>query len=177
MRVYKPTYKDRDGKKQKTSKWYVDLSDHNQLRHKIPAFADKRLSEGLGRNIESLVNCRTAGLDLDVKLNQWIETLPDSLLKKFVSWGLIDGQRAEITKPLTEHISDYIKILEAKAIAKDSVVRTRNRLKKVVSECRFYYFRDITKSALQIYVGKLIKDGVSSTTAGHYLDSIKTFLN
>ncbi len=177
MRVYKATYKDRDGKKRKTAKWYLDFSDHNQLRHKIPAFADKRLSEAFGRNIEALVNCRVAGLEPDIKLNQWIEILPDSILKKFVSWGLIDGQRAEITKPLTGHIKDYIEILKAKGLAKDSVVRTRNRLKKIVSECRFYYFRDITKSAVEIYLGKLKKDGYSSTSRGHYLDTLKTFLN
>jgi len=177
MRIYKPTYKDRDGKKRKTAKWYCDFSDHNQLRHKIPAFADKRLSEGLGRNIEALANGRIAGLEPDVKLNQWIETLPDSLLKKFVSWGLINGQRAEITKPLTEHISDYIKILEAKGVTRDSVVRTRNRLKKIISDCRFYYFRDITQSAVEIYSGKLKKDGYGSTSRGHYLDTLKTFLN
>ncbi len=177
MRIYKPTYKDRDGKKRKTAKWYCDFSDHNQLRHKIPAFADKRLSEAFGRNIETLVNCRIAGIEPDIKLNQWIETLPDNLLKKFVSWGLIDGQRAEITKPLTEHIKDYVKILEAKGNSKGYIRHTQNRLKKIIDDCRFYYFRDITKSAVEIYVGKLIKDGVSSTTAGHYLDSIKTFLN
>ena len=136
MRIYKPNYTDRDGEKRKTAKWYLDFSDHNQLRHKIPAFADKRLSEAFGRNIESLVNCRLSGLEPDSRLNQWIETLPENLLKKFVFWGLIDGQRSEITKPLQEHISDYIKILEAKGIAKDSVVRTRNRLEKIVSDCR-----------------------------------------
>ena len=177
MRIYKATYKDRSGNKRKSAKWYLDFSDHNQLRHKIPAFADKRISEAFGRNIESLVNCRIAGLEPDVKLNQWIETLPDSLLKKFVSWGLIDGQRSEITKPLTEHINEYIKILEAKGNSKDDIVRTRNRLKKIVSECRFYYFRDITKSAVEIYSGKLKKDGYSSTSRGHYLGTFSTFLN
>ncbi|MCP4611786.1 MAG: hypothetical protein GY845_24045, partial [Planctomycetes bacterium] len=177
MRVYKPKYTDRDGNKRKTAKWYIDFSDHNQLRHKIPAFADKRLSEGFGRNIESLVNYRIAGLEPDAKLNQWIETLPDSLLKKFVSWGLIEGQRAEITKSLTEHISDYVKILEAKGYSKDYVVRSRNRLKKIASECRLTYFRDITQSAIEIYSGKLKKDGYSNTSRGHYLDALKTFLN
>jgi integrase len=177
MRVYKATYKDRNGKQRKSAKWYVDIFDHNQLRHKIPAFADKRLSEGLGRNIESLVNCRSAGLEPDAKLNQWIETVPDKLLKKFVSWGLIDGQRTEITKPLTEHISDYVKVLEAKGYSKDYVVRCRNRLKKIVSACRFTYFRDITQSAVEIYSGKLKKDGYGDTSRGHYLDALKTFLN
>jgi integrase len=177
MRVYKATYKDRNGKLRKSAKWYVDIFDHNQLRHRIPAFADKRLSEALGRNIEALVNCRIAGLEPDAKLNQWIETVPDSLLRKFVSWGLIDGQRTEITKPLTEHISDYIKVLDAKGYSKDYVVRSRNRLKKIVSACRFTYFRDITQSAVEIYSGKLKKDGYGDTSRGHYLDALKTFLN
>ena len=177
MRVYKATYKDRNDEKRKSAKWYLDFSDHNQLRHKIPAFVDKRISEAFGRNIESLVNCRLSGLDPDAKLNQWIETLPDGLLKKFVSWGLMDGQRTEITKPLAGHISDYVEILEAKGLVKDSVVRTRNRLKKIFSECRFYYFRDITQSAVEIYSGKLKKDGYGKTSRGHYLDTLKTFLN
>ena len=62
MRIYKAEYKDRDGQKCKAAKWYLDFADHNRLRHKIPAFADKRLSEALGRNIDSLVNSRIAGL-------------------------------------------------------------------------------------------------------------------
>jgi len=177
MRIYKAEYKDRDGKKRKSAKWYVDIFDHNQLRHRIPAFADKRLSEALSRNIEALVNCRIAGLEPDAKLNQWIETLPDSLLRKFVSWGLLDGRRTEITKPLTEHISDYVKVLEAKGFSRDYVVRSRNRLKKIVSTCRFTYFRDITQSAVEIYSGKLKKDGYGDTSRGHYLDTLKTFLN
>ena len=177
MRIFKATYKDKDGQIRKTAKWYIDIFDHNRLRHKIPAFADKRLSETFGRNIESLVNCRIAGLEPDAKLNQWIEILPDDLLRKFVSWGLIEGQRTEITKPLTEHISDYAKILEAKGFSKDYVVRTRNRLKRLISDCRFYFFRDITKSSVEIYSGKLKKEGYSNTSRGHYLDTLKTFLN
>jgi site-specific recombinase XerD len=103
--------------------------------------------------------------------------VPDKLLKKFVSWGLIDDQRMEITKPLTEHIGDNVKVLEAKGYSKDYVVRCRNRLKKIVSACRFTYFRDITQSAVEIYSGKLKKDGYGDTSRGHYLDALKTFLN
>jgi len=103
--------------------------------------------------------------------------VPDSLLKKFVSWGLLDGQRTEITKPLTEHISDYVKVLKAKRYAAAYIRHSNNRLNKTVKDCRFFYFRDITKTAVEIYIGKLIKEGLSATTAGHYLDCFKTFLN
>jgi integrase/recombinase XerD len=177
MRVYRATYKDRDGKQHKSAKWYVGIFDHNQLRHKIPAFADKRLSEALGRNIEGLVNCRSAGQELDAKQSQWLETMPDSLLRKFVSWGLIDGQRTEITKPLTEHIRDYARVLEAKGRSKDYVTRSVNRLRKIIGDCRFFYFRDITRSAVETYSGRLHKDGYGDTSRGHYLSALVTFLN
>ena len=103
--------------------------------------------------------------------------MPDSLLRKFVSWGLIEGQRTEITKPLTEHISEYVKILEAKGFSRDYIVRSRNRLRKIILDCRFDYFRDITRSAVETYSGKLKKDGYSKTSRGHYIDALKTFLN
>jgi len=176
MRIYRETFKD-DGQVKKTAKWYVDFRDHNKLRHKLPAFIDKRASEAFGRNIESLVNCRLSGLEHDVKLNQWLETLPSSILKKFTSWGLIDGQRAEITKPLTEHISDYVKILGIKGFSADYVRRMKNRLAKIIEDCRFFYFRDITQSAVELYKGKLKDATMTDTTIGHYIDCLKTFLN
>jgi len=177
MRVFRIYYKDRDGRKRKAAKWYIEIKDHNRKTRRLAAFSDKKPSEALGRNIEALVNCRISGLEPDAKLNQWIETVPDKLLKKFVSWGLIDGQRMEITKPLTEHITDYVKILGAKGYSKDYVKRSRNRLKKIVSACRFTYFRNITQSAVQIYLGKMKKDGYSNTSRRHYLDALQTFLN
>jgi site-specific recombinase XerD len=177
MNIYRQNYKAKDGTTGKTSKFYIEFLDHNKLRHKIPAFADKRVSEAFGRNIESLINCRTSGLEHDIKLNQWLETLPSSLLKKFTAWGLIDGARAEITKPLPEHIKDYVKILQSKDFSKDYVVRTQNRLGKIIEDCRFYYFRDITKSAVDLYLGRLKKDEFSTTSRNHYLDAIRTFLN
>ena len=177
MRIFKSSYRDRDGVKRKTSKFYIEVRDHLGLVRRLPAFSDRRLSESLGRSIQSLVNCRKANLDLDAGLNRWLETLPGGLLAKLVSWGLIDGQRAEITKPLAEHIRDYAEVLKAKGYSGDYVVRTRNRLRKMASDCRFHYFRDITQSAVEIYSGKLKKDGYGDTTRGHYLDALKTFLN
>jgi len=177
MSLFRAEYRDRQGQKRKSEKWYIDFSDHLQTRHKMPAFSDKRQSEALERNIKSLVNCRTSGLEFDIKLNQWLETIPTGLFKKLVSWGLVDGQRAEIAKPLTGHISDYIKILEAKGFSVDYIRRMKNRLSKIVQECHFYFFRDITQSAVELYIGKLKNDKLGGTTAGHYLDAIKTFLN
>ncbi len=177
MNIYRQNYKTKDGTTGKTTKYYIEFADHNKLRHKIPAFADKKASEAFGRNIESLINCRVSGLETDIKLNQWLETLPSNILKKFTLWGLIDGQRAEITKPLSGHIADYIKTLEAKGFSAGYIGHIKNYLKKTVADCRFFYFRDITKSTVEIYLGKLKKDEFSATSRNHYLDALRTFLN
>jgi len=178
MKIYKAKYKDRNGRQQESKKWYVDFFCHNKYRHRIPAFADKRLSETMGRNIQALVNCRIAGQDPDEKLSQWIETIPDDLLRKFVEWGLVDGQRAVFTKPLTEHIKDYEIILRSRARSKDYnyATRQRNRLLRICKQCRFVYLRDITRSAVECYSGRL-KKRYSDTTRGHYLSALVSFLN
>ena len=176
MRVFRAIYKDRDGTKQTAKKWYIEFRGSDEVVHRLPAFEDKRQSESFGRNIEALVNNRKSGFDVDVKLNQWIEGLPDSLLKQFVSWGLIDGQRTEITKPLQDHISDYVGILENK-YSHDHATRIKNRLDMIVSGCRFTYFRDVTSSAIEMFLGKLKKDGKSGATRGHYLGTLKAFLH
>ncbi len=176
MNVFKATYKDREGRKRKSRKWYLDFNDHNQLRHKIPAFSDKRASEAFGRNIETLVNCRLSGLEPDARLNQWIETTPDTLLKKFVSWGLIDGQRKQITKPLSAHVVDYVLTLRSRGYSHPYTVRTRNRLRKIIADCRLTYFRDITRTAVEVYAGKLKSDGYKGTSRAHYLSALQSFL-
>ena len=64
MSVYKTIYKDKEGRKRRAVKWYIDIFYHNQLRDRIQAFADKRLSEALLRNIDTLVNCQIARIPL-----------------------------------------------------------------------------------------------------------------
>ena len=78
---------------------------------------------------------------------------------------------------MPEHIGDYIKVLEARNRSKDYVNRMKTRIDSVCNGCRFHYFRDVTQSAVELYLGKLKRDGNGATTRGHYLDAFKTFLN
>ena len=60
MRVFKPTYKDRDGRKQETDKWYVEFRNHDGKVRRLPGFTDRKQTEELGRKIEKLVAARAA---------------------------------------------------------------------------------------------------------------------
>lgn len=177
MRITRAIYKDKDGKKAKSQKWYIDFTDHLGRRHKIPAFENRRSSEALGRQIEQLVTCRISGEPLDAKLEQWLNDIPDTLMKKFVSWGMVSGQRAESAKPLSAHLQDYIQVLKARHHSNDYVQRMESRANKILKDCRFVSFRDITRSAIELYMGRLKKDGYGATSRSHYLGAMKTFLN
>lgn len=177
MRVFRAKFKDKNGKNCKAEKWYIDFRDHLRIRHRIPGFKDKRSTETLGRNIETLVSVTIAGGRLDHDLEAWVNGLPDSLLKKFMEWGLVSGQSVQTMKPLSSHIEDYTKVLKSRNLSDDYTGRTESRLKAIVKECGFTYFKHITKSAVELYIGKLQEKKLSATSRGHYLDTLKTFLN
>jgi hypothetical protein len=48
MRTFKAQYKDKAGVTRKSKKWYVDIKDHQEIRHRIPGFENKRQTEALG---------------------------------------------------------------------------------------------------------------------------------
>ena len=101
MRVFRSTYRDRNGKKCKTSKWYIEFRDHLQLTRRLPAFTDKRQSEALGRQIEKLVGYKVSGELPDVQLTRWLESIPAKMRDRFVKIGLIDPTRAAAGKLLS----------------------------------------------------------------------------
>ena len=107
MRLYKEHYTDKDGKRKKTQKWYVDFVDHHNRRHRVPGFTEKRSTQAMADNILSLVSCKAAGQQLSVEMQRWLEVAPVALLKKLVSWDILDGQRAEGGKMLSVHLEDW----------------------------------------------------------------------
>ena len=57
MRVFKPKYRDRaTGKLREAQKFYIDFTDHLQVRHRIPApkARTKAQAEAFGRKVEDL---------------------------------------------------------------------------------------------------------------------------
>ena len=172
MRIYKAK---EGGKESRT--WYADFFLPTGRRCRLALFVSKRTSEAFAQKITELCGLPTAGISPDAELQRWLDGLPVKFQDKFIKWGLIDSRRIEGQRPVSEHVSDYIKSIEAKGFSKGYTRHSKNRLERIISDCRFYYFKDITRAAIETYLGRLKKDGFSNTTRGHYLDSLKTFLN
>lgn len=170
MRVFKDTYRNKNGEKKKTKRWYIDFPDHLKRRHKLAGFTDKKATRDLMSAIESLVSCRASNGSLTPDLQKWLELVPDAMMKKFVKWGLVDGMRAEGGKPLSIHLKDWKKsITDSGKTEKHSTVQY-NRVKSVFSSFNFY--SEIQASKLQSEIAKLKKTVRARNDEGNLYDKV-----
>ncbi len=177
MRVFKTTYKARDGRTKQARKWYVEVRDHLSTIRRFPAFTDKAQSEALGRQIERLVAFRIAGEQLDPLACRWLEQVPELLRDKFVSIGLLESTRAAAGKPLLVHIADFRQALLDKGDTEQQAKQVSARVRRIVDGCKFRSWTDIQASRVQRYIAKLREGdkGISCQTANFYLQAIKQF--
>jgi len=191
MKIAKVNYQDKAGKTCKSQKYYIDFRDHLNRRHKLAGFKHMQPTADLGRQIEGLISAKLGNSSLTPSQQAWIEGLPTGLLKNLISWGLIDGQRAESGKALTLHLQDW-----KLSIAHDSTEQHANqqhdRVKRIFNKANFVYFSDISASKLQLQISKLKKtvkiknskgrlvdkelSAASQRTKNYYLKACKQFL-
>ena len=177
MRVFRSTYRNRDGIKCKTSKWYIEFKDNLELIRRLPAFTDKRQSEALGRQIEKLVACKVSGEQPDVQLARWLESIPVKMRKKFVKIGLIDSTRAAAGKPLVQHIADFRESMKAQSITNMQVKVVTSRIERIVKGCKFRHWSDISTTKIERYLANLRQQGLGKETSNKYVKVIRQFAN
>ncbi len=177
MRLFRPTYKGKDGKSKKVSKFWIELRDHLYTVRRFPAFADKGQSELLGRQIERLINYKVAGEQPDARLSRWLEGVPEKLRDRFVSIGLLDASRAAAGKSLREHVEDFKQSLISKDNTERYISISIGRLRRTIDGCKFKTWGDISASKVQRYLADLrnIGEGLSVQTSNFYLAITKQF--
>jgi hypothetical protein len=175
MRVFKSTYRGRDGKKRKTSKWYVEFKDHLELTRRFPALTDKRQSEALGRQVEKLVGCKMSCDPLPVDLIQWLESIPAKMRERFVKIGLIDPARSAGSKLLSQHIADFRESQRAKDITDMQVKIVTSRVERIVKGCKFRQWSDISTTKIERYLASLRQQGMGKETSNKYVKAIRQF--
>jgi len=158
MRLYKASYTNKDGRRLKTQKWYIDFTDHHNHRHRIPGFTEKRSTQSLADNIEALVSCKIAGQQPGVELQRWLEAVPTTLLNKLVSCGLLDSQRAESGKLLSVHLEEWKKSLLAAGCTVKHAELKYKRAQRVLGKCGLTTWADISASKLQHEISILKKE-------------------
>ena len=174
MKLYKPTYKDKNGKKKKCNHYYLTFTDNRGSRRRLPAYSNKRASEKLSEKIEELLS---SGGILSPDLQRWIENLSEKTRDQLVKFGLIDKARTIAAKPLTEHIEDYRKSLEANNRTAGYIKTSIASIKKTIAECTFVNCSDIQAEKVESYLANWRNKSIGIRTSNFHLKALKGFCN
>ena len=181
FRVFKATYNDRKGRARESAKWYVEFRDHNEAVRRLPAFTSKAASEEMGRNLVKLVDYhKGTGGQTDPALARWLAELPQRTRAKLVEISLLNPERAAVSKPLSEHLGDFGKALQAKGGTERHVDLVTSRARRVVEGCGFRFYSDMNAGKVMAFLADLRADtkdrrGISAQTFNFYLGAVKQF--
>ncbi|MGA2678868.1 MAG: tyrosine-type recombinase/integrase [Sedimentisphaerales bacterium] len=177
MRIFRTTYRARNGQTKRVKKWYIELRDNLGAIRRFPALMDKQQSAALGRQIERLVSCRVTGESPTPELSRWIEGIPRKLCNRLIRIGLLDAARAGGKKPLSEHLTDFEQYLLAKGDTSKHTKQTVSRARRIITDCGFTHWTDIVASKVQQFLSGLRdnSENISAQTFNYYLQAIKEF--
>ena len=185
MRVYRPDYTDRNGKKRQYGRWYGEFRDHNGRIRRLRGFTDRGATVELGRHVERLVSLCAAGLPPDKSLNAWLSTLEAYLRRKLEEWSLLDTHRAAASKPLAEHVEDWEAALRAGGATEKHAAQQAWRVKRVAEVCGFKRWREMVGAEIQGCLAELRKErvddegkvvrGIGKRTSNAHLQALKQF--
>jgi len=175
IRVFKTSYKTRDGKTKEVSHWYIELRDHLKTVRRFPAFTDRKESEALGRQVERLISCKIGGEAPGPELSRWLEQIPGRLRDQLARIGLIDPARAAAGKPLLDHVADFERNLLDRGDTAKQAGQTASRVRKILAGCRFRTWGDISPSRIQRYLAERREAGLGKATSNHYLKAAQHF--
>ena len=175
MRVFRTTYRARDGRTKTARKWYIEIKDHLATTRRFAGFTDKAQSEALGRQIERLVNCRVSGEQPDAQLLKWLEQVPVTLKGRLAKIGLLDSARVHASKPLEEHLADYEKSLRVRGRTAQYIRETVREITRAFDVCGFVFWADISDDRLEGYLADLRDGGIGARTFNAKLKAVKGF--
>ena len=175
MRVFKQKYKARNGKTRDSTKWYVEIKDHNETVRRIPGFTDKKATKEFGRRLEKLVATRTMRQPDDPEMTGWLETLPVDMRNRLAKYGLLDAKAVAHAKSLLAHADDFVTSLRNNDVGDDYWKTVGARVRSIINACEFNFISDVSASRVESYMAELKVCGLGQRTVNHYLAAMKQF--
>ncbi len=191
MRLYHPTWKDKDGQRHRSGRWWLDFTDSHGRRWRLPGLTDRRQTEALGRNVDALVAVRVSGDSLPADLLRWLEDLPGRFRERLADAGLIDRQRAGGLAPLMEldaddnvtggHLAAFLADAEARGVSPTQRQMLAQRIRDVLQKAGVTWLRDLSAGRIQAAIAAFGEPtekrpaGLSKQSLHHYVRAAKQF--
>lgn len=128
--------------------WYARYKDENGKWQEVKGYTDRDATMDLAAELQRKAARRKQGLD--------------------------DPCEDQLTRPLSQHVDDFEKVLSSKWCERH-VAGVVGHVRRIVADCKFTKIGDIQASRVEMFLGDLRADGNSIQTANHYLRAIKQF--
>ena len=152
--LYKKPIKVTDAKtgqrvKGKSGKWWGRYRDENGVERRVPLAADKTAAGAMLNELLRKVERRAAGID--------------------------DPFEKHRKRPLAEHVDAFRVHLINKGSSTDHVKLTGQRIRSLVTSCKFERIDQISAGIVQAYLAATRAQGRSIASSNHYLRAVKMF--
>jgi len=134
-------------------KWYGEFTDSNGEVHRVALARDRTAAQAMLAEEIRLAERRIA--------------------------GLVDPYEEHEKLPISQHIREYERHLEAKGNTKQHSTQTAKRIRKLMSGCKFTRLRQIEPSKVENWLDEQQRTSkrFSAQTRNFYLDAAKYFCN
>lgn len=174
MRVFRPTYKDREGVTREASKWAIEFRDAGGRPRRLMAFTDRGASEALGRKLERLAALRAAQEPLPQALGSWAENLPAKTRTTLARFGLLDQSRAG-SNAIADRLLEFASMLRARERTPAWIRRVESRARETLAESGARTLGEINGDAVERATKARRDRGASAREANHRLQACKEF--
>jgi hypothetical protein len=129
-------------------RWYIRIADHMSIDRRLPAYPSKSASVELEAKLRRLVELRRERRAPEGELATFFQALPPHLLRRLVSWDLLNLKRASAGRPLADLLADFEAHLEAKARTGKHVEHAVSRAARLFAVAGFERWSDINAGAV-----------------------------
>lgn len=175
MRVFKPTYRNRQGVTQRTAKFYCEFRDHTETVRRLAGYTERRATEHLARQVARLVTLRHGREPLDLELARWVEALPDRTRDTLAAWGLLEARELVGSRTLAEHVAEFATALRARGRTANHARLTAQRARDLLAGCGFTSWTDIQAARVEAWLAEQRTAGLSGRSSNGYLQSVRQF--
>ena len=140
---------------------------------------DRPTADEVARKIRKLLNAIAAGERPEQEVAAWIDSVRPRWRERFAEWGLIDGNKLEARRPLSDQLDAFKAALAKRTFAggrkptpKRVKLATASVRAVLVNGCGFATWADVTLADVDSFLGAM--DAKPLTVASH-AQSVKQF--
>jgi len=175
VRVFHPTYKDRQGRQREASRYYAEVTLHDRRVVRIAGFTSERATQELGRKVEEIVALKSVSAPMNGALRQWVDGLPGDIRNRLAEVGVLDANAAT-SKNLSAHVADYAAHLRAKENTETHVRKVVAHIERVAAFSGWRFLGDVKPEGFETWRTTERERGLSARTVNAVLISCKSFL-